>query len=188
MTNSSMFDVVTVGGGMGASALAIAMARSGARVLVLEKETKFRDRVRGEALAPWGVAEARKLGLADLLLNTCAKEVPWVEMGFGPRNLVETTPQREPFYSYSHPEMQEVLLAEAGRAGAEVRRGVTVEAVEPRGNLSATGATVTARNGKAVKVSARMVVGVDGRGSAVRRWADSRWKNRRWPFSLREFS
>jgi 2-polyprenyl-6-methoxyphenol hydroxylase-like FAD-dependent oxidoreductase len=54
---------------MGASTLAIAMARSGARVLVLEKETKFRDRVRGEALAPWGVAEARKLGIADLLLQ-----------------------------------------------------------------------------------------------------------------------
>ena len=48
MTNSKVFDVVTVGGGMAASALAIAMARSGARVLVLEKETKFRDRVRGE--------------------------------------------------------------------------------------------------------------------------------------------
>jgi 2-polyprenyl-6-methoxyphenol hydroxylase-like FAD-dependent oxidoreductase len=174
MTNSKVFDVVTVGGGMAASALAIAMARSGARVLVLEKETKFRDRVRGEALTPWGVAEARKLGLAELLLNTCAKELPWVEMGFGPRNLVETTPQKEPFYSYSHPEMQEVLLAEAQRAGSEVRRGVTVEAVEPRGNSSGTGqgkyATVTVRNGKTAKISARMVVGVDGRGSAVRRW------------------
>ena len=175
MTNSKVFDVVTVGGGMAASALAIAMARSGARVLVLEKETKFRDRVRGEALTPWGVAEARKLGLAELLLNTCAKELPWVEMGFGPRNLVETTPQKEPFYSYSHPEMQEVLLAEAQRAGSEVRRGVTVEAVEPRGNSSGTGqgkyATVTVRNGKTAKISARLVVGVDGRGSAVRRWA-----------------
>ncbi|HET8965185.1 MAG TPA: FAD-binding protein, partial [Candidatus Acidoferrum sp.] len=106
MTNSNAFDVVTVGGGMGASALAIAMARGGARVLVLEKETKFRDRVRGEALAPWGVAEARKLGIADLLLQTCAKAIPWVEMGFGPRNLLDTTPQKEPFYSYSHPEMQ----------------------------------------------------------------------------------
>ena len=174
MTNSNVFDVVTVGGGMGASALAISLARSGARVLVLEKETKFRDRVRGEALAPWGVAEARKLGLAELLLNTCAKELPWVEMGFGPRNLVETTLQKEPFYSYSHPEMQEVLLAEAQAAGSEVRRGVTVEAVEPRGNSSGTGqgkyATVTVRNGKTAKISARLVVGVDGRGSAVRRW------------------
>ena len=65
MTNSNVFDVVTVGGGMGASVLAIVMARSGARVLVLEKETKFRDRVRGEGLVPWGVAEARELGIAD---------------------------------------------------------------------------------------------------------------------------
>jgi 2-polyprenyl-6-methoxyphenol hydroxylase-like FAD-dependent oxidoreductase len=174
MTNSNVFDVVTVGGGMGASALAISLARSGARVLVLEKETKFRDRVRGEALAPWGVAEARKLGIAELLLATCAKELPWVEMGFGPRNLVETTLQKEPFYSYSHPEMQEVLLAEAQAAGSEVRRGVTVEALEPSENLPAKSAgsyrTLTARNGRAEKISARLVVGVDGRGSAVRRW------------------
>src|SRR5215475_3815795 len=113
MTNQNHFDVVTVGGGLGASAVAIAMARAGARVLVLEKETKFRDRVRGEGLVPWGVAEARTLGIADLLLQTCAKAVPWVEMGFGPRNLPETTPQKEPLLSYCHPEMQETLLAEA---------------------------------------------------------------------------
>jgi 2-polyprenyl-6-methoxyphenol hydroxylase and related FAD-dependent oxidoreductases len=178
MTNSNAFDVVTVGGGMGASALAMAMARGGARVLVLEKETKFRDRVRGEALTPWGVAEARKLGIADLLLETCAKAIPWVEMGFGPRNLLDTTPQKEPFYSYSHPEMQEVLLAEAERAGAQVRRGVTVEAIEPRGDSPGTAGanhtTVTARKQTpeqpTEKIAARLVVGVDGRGSAVRRW------------------
>jgi menaquinone-9 beta-reductase len=170
MTDSNHFDVVTVGGGMGASALALAMARSGARVLVLEKETQFRDRVRGEALAPWGVEEARRLGIRDLLLASCAKAVPWVDMGFGPRNLVETTPQKEPFVTYSHPEMQEVLLAEAEQAGAQVRRGVTVEGVEPRG-AGRNRPTVVVRNGTAERVSARLVVGVDGRGSAVRRWA-----------------
>jgi flavin-dependent dehydrogenase len=53
MMSSSQFDLVTVGGGLGASALAISMARRGARVLVLEKELQFRDRVRGEGLAPW---------------------------------------------------------------------------------------------------------------------------------------
>jgi 2-polyprenyl-6-methoxyphenol hydroxylase-like FAD-dependent oxidoreductase len=169
MTDSNSFDVVTVGGGMGASALAIAMARSGARVLVLEKETKFRDRVRGEAVAPWGVAEARELGIADVLVRTCAKEVPFMEMGFGPRNLAETTPQKEPFLTYCHPEMQEALLAEAERAGAEVRRGVTVEGVEPRGGGEKQ-ATVMARNGKSERIASRLVVGVDGRGSAVRRW------------------
>ena len=40
--SSSQFDLVTVGGGLGASALAISMARRGARVLVLEKELQFR--------------------------------------------------------------------------------------------------------------------------------------------------
>jgi 2-polyprenyl-6-methoxyphenol hydroxylase-like FAD-dependent oxidoreductase len=170
MTDSKPFDLVTVGGGMGASALAIAMARAGARVLVLEKETRFRDRVRGEALVPWGVAEARLLGIVDLLLQSCAKAVPWVDMGFGPRNLVETTTQKEPFLTYCHPEMQELLLAEAENAGAQVRRGVTVENVEPRGAAGAKHPTVTARNGNAERIPARLVVGVDGRGSAVRRW------------------
>jgi menaquinone-9 beta-reductase len=164
---SGPFDLVTVGGGLGASALAISMAKRGARVLVLEKETQFRDRVRGEALSPWGVAEARELGIADLLLKGCAKEVPWLEMGFGPRNLIKTTPQKQPFLTYCHPEMQEVLLAEAEQAGAQVRRGVTVEAVEPGANNAA----VIVRNTTAERISARLVVGADGRGSAVRKWA-----------------
>ena len=120
---SSPYDVITIGGGLGASALAISMARKGARVLMLEKETQFRDRVRGESLAPWGVAEAQELGIADVLLKTCAKELPMVEMGFGPRNFVETTPQKVASLSYCHPEMQTALLEEAERAGATVRRG-----------------------------------------------------------------
>lgn len=178
--NSSKFDLVTIGGGLGASAIAISMARAGAKVLVLEKELQFRDRVRGEGLAPWGVAEARQLGIADLLLKTCAKAVPWVEMGFGPRNLMETTPQKEPFFTYYHPEMQEVLLAEAGEAGAQVRRGVTVEALEPGTHNS----TVVARNAKEDRISARLVVGVDGRGSAVRKWAGFTTQKGAQPFQF----
>ena len=177
------FDVVTVGGGLAASALAIAMSRSGARVLVLERETKFRDRVRGEALVSWGVGEARQLGIADLLLNTCALQVPWMEMGFGPRNLVETTPQKEPFFTYCHPEMQEALLAKAESCGADVRRGVTVEGVE----ACTTGtphAAVTARNRTTEKITARLVVGVDGRGSAVRRWGGFAVEKLHLPFQF----
>jgi menaquinone-9 beta-reductase len=169
MANSDSFDVVTVGGGLAASALAITMARGGARVLVLEKETKFRDRVRGEGLVPWGVTEARKLGILELLMKSCAKEVPWVDMGFGPRNLLETTLPKEPLLTYCHPEMQEVLLAEAEQSGAQVRRGVTVEIVEPRTN--GTGQpTLKVRNGTTERINSRLVVGVDGRGSAVRKW------------------
>jgi menaquinone-9 beta-reductase len=167
MMNSSPFDLVTVGGGLGASALAISMARRGARVLILEKERQFRDRVRGEALTPWGVAEAKKLGLADLLMKTCANQILGMDMGFGVRNIIETTPQKEPGFAYFHPEMQEALLGEAERAGAQVRRGVMVVAVEPGANNGA----VIARNTKDERIRARLVVAADGRGSVVRKWA-----------------
>ena len=65
------YDIITVGGGLGGAALAKAMAESGYRVLVLEREAQFKDRVRGEWLAPWGVAEAVALGVYDTLLSQC---------------------------------------------------------------------------------------------------------------------
>ena len=44
------YDLIIIGGGVGGSALAAGMAAAGARTLVLEAETSFRDRVR-EVLA-----------------------------------------------------------------------------------------------------------------------------------------
>jgi hypothetical protein len=37
--------------------------------LVVERETQFKDRVRGEYICPWGVAEAQKLGLYETLMK-----------------------------------------------------------------------------------------------------------------------
>ena len=59
--SSTSYDIITVGSGLGGAALAKAMAENGARVLVLESETKFRDRVRGEAIVSWGLARPRTL-------------------------------------------------------------------------------------------------------------------------------
>jgi 2-polyprenyl-6-methoxyphenol hydroxylase-like FAD-dependent oxidoreductase len=177
--NAPQYDLVTIGGGLGASALAIAVARHGARVLVLEKEKRFRDRVRGESLVPWGVAEAHELGISDVLLKTCAKEMPWVEMGWGPRNLAETTAQRMPSWSYCHPEMQSALLAEAENAGAHVRREVAVQGLELRSGEP----IVIARSAAGEeRISTRLVVAADGRGSAVRKWAGFASQKRFLPF------
>jgi choline dehydrogenase-like flavoprotein len=68
------YDIVTVGGGLGGSALAMAMAQQGARVLVLEQEKRFRDRVRGEGILPWGVEEMRRLGIYDRLRDRCGRQ------------------------------------------------------------------------------------------------------------------
>jgi menaquinone-9 beta-reductase len=131
MVNS--YDIVVVGGGLGGSALAKAMAERGARVLVLEREKQFRDRVRGEELLPWGGAEAKRLEIYDLLRDSCAFEKRW-SLGFGPdRDFVTTTPHNLPLLTFYHPAMQEVMLRAASAAGAEVRRGATVTSVTDRG-------------------------------------------------------
>ena len=62
------YDLLIVGGGIGGSALATVMARSGKSVLLLEKSEAYEDKVRGEWLASWGVAEAKRLGLYDILM------------------------------------------------------------------------------------------------------------------------
>jgi 2-polyprenyl-6-methoxyphenol hydroxylase-like FAD-dependent oxidoreductase len=97
--SSPSYDIVTVGGGLAASAFAASVASKGLRVLLLEKELQFKDRVRGEYIGTWGVKEAQELGIQNTLLTSGATEIPFVEMGFGLRNLVETTSQRLPFFT-----------------------------------------------------------------------------------------
>ena len=176
--NTSSFDVVTVGGGLAASSFAKSMAERGASVLILEQEERFKDRVRGEYIVPWGVAEARELGVLGVLRRECASEVPWVEMGFGPRDLRTTTSQQLSAVSFSHPQMQETLLAAAEKGGAVVRRGVRVQNIEP----GARPRVMTRTNGQAETISARLVIAADGRNSAARKWLGFTTKKSGDPF------
>jgi menaquinone-9 beta-reductase len=166
---SGTYDIITVGGGLGGAALAKAMAEHGARVLVLEREKQFKDRVRGEGMSPWGVAETQALGLYELLRTTCAHELSHLA-GLGaeePRDMIATTPQRLPGITFYHPAMQEVLLQAAADAGAEVRRGASVREVKP----GACPTVVVEQEGRVEDIQARLIVGADGRGSVVRKWA-----------------
>jgi menaquinone-9 beta-reductase len=169
---SSTYDIITVGGGLAGSALAKVMAEHGASVLVLEKETRFKDRVRGESMVSWGVAEARELGIYDTIMAAGGHELPWWDRYQGPtkvehRNLATTTTPRVPSIAFYHPAMQEALLEAAGGAGAEIRRGARVTGVRIN-----SAPTVSAEiDGRQVEIKARLVVGAGGRTSRVRSWS-----------------
>ena len=184
---SNAYDITIVGGGLAGSALAKGMAEHGARVLVLEREMEFRDRVRGEAIMPWGVPELRALGLYDTVLNAGGHPLAFWD-GYqdgsrsGHRNLERTTPCREPVLACFHPNLQEALLQAAIDAGAEVRRGARLLDITANGNPSPfvipSPAVIPAKagihsmtvafDGRTEVVSARLVVGADGRTSQVR--------------------
>jgi 2-polyprenyl-6-methoxyphenol hydroxylase-like FAD-dependent oxidoreductase len=138
---ASSFDVVVVGGGLAGSSLAIALARESMDVLVVERERVFRDRVRGEAMAPWGTVEAKQLGLFDLLLERCATEVRYLTYSVegalvASVDLPTAAPHFEPSLAFHHPVMQEALIDEAATAGATVWRPARMVSLTP-GDLPA---------------------------------------------------
>ena len=153
--------------------LAKGLAERGVRVLVLERETEFKDRVRGEQMHPWGVAEAKALGIYDRLIEAGGHQTrywtTWLDgVSALRRDLDATTPHGVGSFNVYHPAMQATLLTQAAESGAEVRRGVRVEGVEP-----GISPRVTARsNGRTETLQARLVVAADGRGSQARSWGE----------------
>ena len=73
-------DVVVVGAGILGCAVAVAFARQGRSVTLLEKSLKQPDRIVGELLQPGGVEALKKLGLSDCLEGIDAIRVEGYEV------------------------------------------------------------------------------------------------------------
>jgi flavin-dependent dehydrogenase len=165
------YDLIAIGGGLAGASLARAMAEEGAKVLVLEREDRFKDRVRGEFLLPWGVAESRALGLHDLLIGRCGHDIPWLVTYFegsvaDRRHLPSTNPNETASLSFSHPAMQEALVQAAAAAGATVYRAAKVTHLEP-----GYPPHIRVRHHKHdERLQARLIVGADGRNGSTRQW------------------
>ncbi|HIG43133.1 MAG: NAD(P)/FAD-dependent oxidoreductase [bacterium] len=160
-------DLIVIGGGLAGAAVAKVMAGQGSHVLLLERETKFKDRVRGEILMPWGVAEARSIGLYEILTNKCANTIEgwskYAEAGefIDRRDLASSNPHKTCALGFSHPEMQSVMIQSAREAGADVVQGANVTGLIPGEFPSVT----YKQQGNELTASARLLIGADGRQS-----------------------
>lgn len=169
------YDVVVVGGGIAGSALGAVLAPAGISVLVLERQIAYRDKVRGEYMQPWGVAEMLRLGFESTLLEVGGGYTPSIvsydedvdpvtaEAGAVPLNaLVEGV---RGGLCVGHPQASRALNSLAGERGAVVRHGVgDVEVVAGR-----SPSVRYELDGELHEVTCRLVVGADGRQSTVRR-------------------
>jgi len=163
-------DVVVVGAGIGGSAIASALAGDGLRVHVLEQSVEYEDRVRGESMLPWGVAEARSLGVEHTLLDAGAHVAPrWFSYHL-PDQQAEIpagmmVPDVPGSMNLRHPVACAALEQTARAAGASVHRGTRDLDLE-------LGTAPIVRWNDADgghEMQCRILIGADGRASRVRK-------------------
>src|SRR5215217_7144015 len=161
--DAHVFDVIIVGGGIAGSTLGGVLARGGLGVLIVEKEARFRDRVRGEVTWPWGVTEARRAGLGDLLDAAGTVEIrayKRYENG-QPVEIIweQPCPDDIPGMGFLHPHFQEAAFSWAEAQGASTIRPAKATKFSRNGRPSLTVAVA----GSETELSARLIVGADGK-------------------------
>ena len=165
---AAVADVVIVGGGIAGGSLAVALARAGLGVTVLEASTEYQDRVRGESMHAWGLKEARELGVEQVMLDAGAHVTGlWKQYaeGIGVASEIPVAmmvPDIPGTLNLRHPVACQALIDAASAAGATVVRGTSDIKLADGGVHYTAGSTTH-------EVLASLVVGADGRQSNIRR-------------------
>src|SRR5665213_188830 len=168
-------DVVIVGAGIAGGALGTVLARAGFEVVLIERETNYPDRVRGEFMVPWGVTELAKLELLRPLREAGAlftkRNIPYDEL-FAPAeaesralDLTKMHAERVGGLCLGHPATCDIFAQLAATSGASVLRGAGDISVTPGSRPIVS----CLHNGTSLEFRPRLVIGADGRNSPTRK-------------------
>ena len=119
---SKIYDVAIAGGGLAGSSLGGVLARGGLKVVIIEREKEFRDRIRGEFTWPWGRAEIDRLELTPVLESAGALPLKRMDeyLDGAYSRSIDVVPR--PGLTYQHVPLQNALLSWAVDQGAELIR------------------------------------------------------------------
>lgn len=176
---SARADVAIVGGGPAGSALAILLGRRGVRVLLLDRSRFPRDKICGEFMSPQALATLDRLGVLREVERAHPRKLQGLYLrsagGSALRGDYVPVDGHVPYRAYGlgicRRTFDGILLRAAGNTpGVEVREGFCATRLLREGDR-VVGLAGRRDGGPEEKVPARLVVGADGRRSAVARWA-----------------
>jgi flavin-dependent dehydrogenase len=165
------YDAIVVGARCAGSPTAMLLARSGYRVLLVDRATFPSDTLSTHAIHAPGVAALRRWGLLDAVVETGCPPLETYSFDFGPFTITGTPrPCEGSSVAYAPRRflLDKILLDAAADAGAEVQEHFSVD------ELLVEDGVVVGVHGHDVGATvrtyrARAVVGADGRQSRVAR-------------------
>jgi 2-polyprenyl-6-methoxyphenol hydroxylase-like FAD-dependent oxidoreductase len=156
------YDVIVVGARCAGAPTAMLLARLGHRVLLVDRARFPSDTVSTHLIHPPGVAALRSWGLLDRLTASGCPPIHTYLFDLGPVAVSGApSPDGQVAYGPRRTVLDHLLVEAAAEAGAEVREGFTVD------EIAVDGGRVTGVRGGRTTELARVVVGADGRHSAV---------------------
>src|SRR6476661_5939819 len=184
-------DAIIVGGGPAGSSTAFALARAGARVLVLDRAQFPRSKPCAEYLSPQASRLLHDMGVLDAVESAGAAHLAGMTVRAPNGALIRGDfaashgfpAFRDRGLALRRTKLDPILLQRAREVGAEVRERVRVTDVLRDATGRAVGVRVLDAHGTSSELHARLVVGADGLRSVV----SSRLglaRRRRWPKRL----
>jgi len=179
-----MFDVLVSGGGPAGAVAAIVAARTGARVLLLDRATFPRDKLCGDTLNPGALAVLRRLGLAGAFAG--GLPIDGMIVTGEPAIRVMGRYGDAQGRSIRRRDFDAALLSAAARAGVRIEERTLVDApvLDTSGAAPVViGLAIKGRDSARLRVAAPIVIAADGRYSRVARalgLSRSAGRPRRW--------
>jgi flavin-dependent dehydrogenase len=168
-------EVVVVGARCAGAATAMLLAAAGHDVLLLDRAAIPSDTLSTHAIARSGVVQLNRWGLLQDVLDTGAPPIREVAFHVGTESIRRTLKERFGVDMMIAPRrhiLDPLLVDAAVAAGARVVTGVTVDGVRRSDDGRVTGVHGRNRDGS-LDISARFVVGADGRTSRIARSVDA---------------
>src|SRR5262245_57137706 len=164
------YDAIIVGARCAGAATGLLLARSGAKVLVVDRQAYGSDTMSTHALMRGAVVQLKRWGLTPEILAAGTPAIRSTTFHYsGQHGRVAIKPEHVVycFFAPRRTVLDRLLVNAARKAGAEVRHGVVLPELQFAPNGRVVGVTLRDAGGSCMTVRTDIVIGADGRQSTI---------------------
>lgn len=168
------YDVIVAGARCAGASTAMLLARSGARVLVVDPSRRGSDTLSTHALMRGGTLQLARWGLLGEIVAAGTPSIRTTTFHYGDDAVpipIKARDGVDALYAPRRTLLDRVLADAAERAGAHVVHGMSVSGLVRDASGRVAGAKVAGPDGREMELRADLVVGADGMRSRVARLA-----------------